>query len=40
MHVTKAVADRPAGRFKTVPRGVEVKGAGLMDTFFLEKEEK
>jgi hypothetical protein len=31
------VADRLAGRFKLVPRGaLEVKGAGLMETFFLE----
>lgn len=41
VHVTKSVADRLAGRFKIVPRGaVEVKGAGLMETFFLENEEK
>jgi hypothetical protein len=34
--VSKAVADRVAGRFTLTPRGaVEVKGAGLMETFFL-----
>ena len=37
VHVSKAVADRVAGRFTLTPRGaVEVKGAGLMETFFLE----
>ncbi|MET0445363.1 MAG: adenylate/guanylate cyclase domain-containing protein [Pseudorhodoplanes sp.] len=37
VHVSKFVADRLAGRFKLVPRGtLEVKGAGLMETFFLE----
>jgi adenylate cyclase len=37
VHVSKAVADRVAGQFKLVPRGaVEVKGAGLMETFWLE----
>lgn len=37
VHVSKAVADRVAGRFMLTPRGaVEVKGAGLMETFFLE----
>ncbi len=37
VHVSKAVADRLAGQFKFVPRGaVEVKGAGLMETFWLE----
>jgi class 3 adenylate cyclase len=37
VHVSKTVADRLAGQFKIVPRGtVEVKGAGLMETFFLE----
>ncbi len=38
VHVSKIVADRLAGEFKIVPRGtVEVKGAGLMETFFLEE---
>jgi adenylate cyclase len=37
VHVSKAVADRVAGQFKLTPRGaVEVKGAGLMETFWLE----
>jgi class 3 adenylate cyclase len=37
VHVSKVVADRLAGQFKLVPRGaLEVKGAGLMETFFLE----
>jgi class 3 adenylate cyclase len=37
VHVSKAVADRLAGQFNVVPRGaVEVKGAGLMETFWLE----
>jgi adenylate cyclase len=37
VHVSKVVADRVAGRFKLTPRGaVEVKGAGLMETFWLE----
>ncbi|MFN3347737.1 adenylate/guanylate cyclase domain-containing protein [Pseudorhodoplanes sp.] len=37
VHVSKAVADRLAGQFRFVPRGaVEVKGAGLMETFWLE----
>ncbi|HWV52317.1 adenylate/guanylate cyclase domain-containing protein [Pseudorhodoplanes sp.] len=37
VHVSKAVADRVAGLFKLIPRGaVEIKGAGLMETFFLE----
>jgi adenylate cyclase len=39
VHVSKAVADRVAGRFRLIPRGaVEVKGAGLMETFWLEAE--
>jgi class 3 adenylate cyclase len=39
VHVSKAVADRLKGQFRIVPRGaVEVKGAGLMETFFLEAE--
>jgi adenylate cyclase len=39
VHVSKAVADRLAGQFRFVPRGaVEVKGAGLMETFWLERE--
>ena len=39
VHVSKAVADRLAGQFRFVPRGaVEVKGAGLMETFWLEAE--
>jgi class 3 adenylate cyclase len=38
VHVSKAVAERLADTFKIVPRGtVEVKGAGLMETFFLEE---
>jgi class 3 adenylate cyclase len=37
VHVSKTVADRLAGQFTFVPRGaVEVKGAGLMETFWLE----
>lgn len=37
VHVSKTVADRLAGRFSFVPRGaVEVKGAGLMQTYWLE----
>jgi class 3 adenylate cyclase len=37
VHVSKTVADRLAGQFKFIPRGaVEVKGAGLMETFWLE----
>ncbi len=37
VHVSKAVADRLADQFKIVPRGaLEVKGAGLMETFFIE----
>jgi class 3 adenylate cyclase len=37
VHVSKTVADRLAGKFTFVPRGaVEVKGAGLMETFWLE----
>ena len=36
VHVSKVVADRLGDRFKIVPRGaLEVKGAGLMETFFL-----
>jgi len=36
VHVSKAVADRLGDRFKILPRGaLEVKGAGLMETFFL-----
>jgi adenylate cyclase len=39
VHVSKAVADRLAGRFECVPRGaVEVKGAGLMETYWLTRE--
>lgn len=38
VHVSKAVADRVKGLFKIIPRGtIEVKGAGLMETFFLEE---
>ena len=34
VHVSKAVADRLEGRFRIIPRGtIEVKGAGLMETF-------
>ncbi len=37
VHVSKAVAERLAHRFKLAPRGaIEVKGAGLMETFWLE----
>ena len=37
VHVSKTVADRLAGQFSFVPRGaIDVKGAGLMETFFLE----
>ncbi len=37
VHISKIVADRLAGQFTIVPRGtLEVKGAGLMETFFLE----
>ena len=37
VHVSKTVADRLAGQFTFVPRGViDVKGAGLMETFWLE----
>jgi class 3 adenylate cyclase len=37
VHVSKTVAERLADAFRIVPRGtVEVKGAGLMETFFLE----
>jgi len=39
VHVSKAVAERLDGDFRIVPRGaLEVKGAGLMETFFLEQE--
>jgi class 3 adenylate cyclase len=37
VHVSRTVADRLAGQFSFVPRGaIEVKGAGLMETFWLE----
>lgn len=37
VHVSKMVADRLSGQFNFVPRGaIEVKGAGLMETFWLE----
>ena len=37
VHVSKTVADRLAGQFSFVPRGaIDVKGAGLMETFWLE----
>ncbi len=37
VHVSKMVAERLADRFRVIPRGaVEVKGAGLMETYFLE----
>lgn len=40
VHVTKVIADRLAGVFRIVPRGaLEVKGAGLMETFFLDPPE-
>lgn len=39
IHVSKAIAQRLDGKFQLVPRGpLEVKGAGLMETFFLEGE--
>jgi class 3 adenylate cyclase len=39
VHVSKIVADRLAGQFRCIPRGaVEVKGARLMETFWLEAE--
>ena len=39
VHVSKTVADRLSGQFSFVPRGaIEVKGAGLMETFWLEAE--
>lgn len=38
VHVSKTVADRLTGQFRLIPRGaVEVKGAGLMETYFLEE---
>ncbi len=38
VHMSKAVADRLIGQFNVVPRGaLEVKGAGLMETFLLEE---
>ncbi|MGD9925225.1 MAG: adenylate/guanylate cyclase domain-containing protein, partial [Pseudorhodoplanes sp.] len=37
VHVSKTVADRLIGQFTFTPRGaVDVKGAGLMETFWLE----
>ena len=37
VHVSKMVADRLEGQFSFVPRGaIDVKGAGLMETFWLE----
>ena len=38
VHVTKVIAERLDNVFKITPRGaLEVKGAGLMETFFLEQ---
>jgi class 3 adenylate cyclase len=38
VHVTKVIAERLDNVFRIVPRGaLEVKGAGLMETFFLEE---
>ena len=38
VHVSKTVADRLDGQFSFIPRGaIEVKGAGLMETFLLEE---
>lgn len=38
VHVSKTVAERVGDLFRIVPRGtLEVKGAGLMETFFLEE---
>jgi class 3 adenylate cyclase len=37
VHVSKMVADRLAGQFNFISRGaIDVKGAGLMETFWLE----
>lgn len=37
VHVTKVIAERLDNVFRIIPRGaLEVKGAGLMETFFLE----
>ena len=39
IHVSKTVAQRLDGKFMLSPRGpLEVKGAGLMETFFLDAE--
>lgn len=39
IHVSKVTADRLGNRFDLAPRGaIDVKGAGLMETFFLEGE--
>lgn len=40
VHVTKIIAERLDNVFKITPRGaLEVKGAGLMETFFLDQAE-
>jgi class 3 adenylate cyclase len=39
IHVSKVTADRLGSRFELSPRGaIDVKGAGLMETYFLEGE--
>ncbi len=39
IHVSKVTADRLGKKFNLSPRGaIEVKGAGMMETFFLESE--
>jgi adenylate cyclase len=39
VHVSRAVAQRLDGKFRLTPRGpLDVKGAGLMETFFLDGE--
>jgi adenylate cyclase len=39
IHVSRTVAQRLDGKFMLTPRGpLEVKGAGLMETFFLDAE--
>jgi hypothetical protein len=39
IHISKALARRLEGTFNLTPRGpIDVKGAGLMETFFLDSE--
>jgi class 3 adenylate cyclase len=39
IHVSKALARRLEGKFRLTPRGpVDIKGAGLMETYFLDRE--